>query len=106
KIGQAAAQRLHRLAPARVRGHLIAVPLERFRVVGADGGVILDDHDAAGHAATIPEALLPLFRHLSSSPCQNASPGTSYSPLVMAPSNKEIDHDQDRILRNRTRRPD
>jgi hypothetical protein len=33
------------------------VTLQRLRVVGADGRVILDDRYAAGHAATIPEAL-------------------------------------------------
>ena len=49
EIGQARAQGAERLAAPRVRRHLEAVLAQRLGVVGADGRVVFDDGDAAGH---------------------------------------------------------
>ena len=55
EVRQAAAQRIQRFAPRGIGRDLVAVALQRLGVVRANGGVIFDDRDAAGHAATIPE---------------------------------------------------
>jgi hypothetical protein len=54
EIGQARAAGRERARPVGVDRHLVALPAEHVRVVRPDGGVVLDDRDAAGHLASPP----------------------------------------------------
>ena len=51
EVGQPRAERGQRVRAVRIGRDLVAVPAQRVRVVGADGGLVLDDGDAALMAA-------------------------------------------------------
>ena len=47
QVGQARAKRRQRVGAVGVGRDVVAVPAQRLGVVGADGGLVLDDGDAA-----------------------------------------------------------
>ena len=89
--------RLERLAPPRVGRDLVAVALKGLRVVGADGGVVLDDGDAACHAADYtgtPSRNMrgkgaSFFCHLSSVNRHFRGPRRALSGVAIAATEKE-----------------
>ena len=56
QVRQPRAERGERIGAVGVGGDFVAVPTQRLGVVGADGGFVLDDGDAA-HAGSVERGL-------------------------------------------------